>query len=104
MQLLVKNLSDYQSLKYGTFKTQNLLFNPNDAIKEVVKTYSIDSKMINASIIYHSSEKDHLNEVMTDGERAIQVLENVIRHSVRLSKQRMNIEIDCWTDIEDLEG
>ena len=50
MQLLVKNLSDYQSLKYDTFVTQEKVFNPNDAIKEVVKMHSIESRISQVSI------------------------------------------------------
>ena len=100
----MRNLSDYQHLKYDTFATQEKVFDPTDAIKEVVKTHSIESSINNISIKYNTDERDRPVEVITDAERIIQVLQNVVRQTVRLSKYQTQIEIDCWTEIREIEG
>ena len=45
-----------------------------------------------------------MDEVIADCERAMQVLQNVIRQALRLATKDSKIELDCWVEQQTLEG
>ena len=50
------------------------------------------------------SEHLTMDEVIADCERAMQVLQNVIRQALRLATKDSKIELDCWVEQQTLEG
>ena len=42
--------------------------------------------------------------VITDAERFLQVLQNVVLMAINLASRGSKIEIDCWTEILKIEG
>ena len=42
--------------------------------------------------------------MITDADRVLQVLQNVVLMAIHLANKGSKIEIDCWTEILKIEG
>jgi len=97
------NLIAYQHLKYDGFLTQEVIFKPSEIIKDIIAFHQADVRQSGIDIVY-LSEPHKMDEVIADCERAMQVLQNVIRQAQRLAKKGSKIELDCWVEQQTLEG
>ena len=101
MHLHVSNLSDFKLLKYGAFVANDKVIDCVDTIKDLIKSYMFEAKLYGVDLNFKMRENSTgPSAVITDKERVLQVLQNVIRYAFRSSKRNTAIELEYWTEIQ----
>ena len=105
MQLLVTNLTSFQHIKYGKFVVQEKLFEAKEAILEIIAILVAQAKLKSVSLCFDDTEIESKPlTVITDADKVIQVLQNVILMAIHFASKESKIEIDSWTEHLQIEG
>ena len=105
MQLLITNLTSFQHLKYGRVVVQEKFFEAKEVIMEIIEILDAQAKLKGVKLCFSGTEiESEALEVITDAEKVIQVLQNVILMAIHFASKESNIEIDCWTERVKIEG
>ena len=64
----------------------------------------MNAKQKNIQIVYNNHRKSQTTELIADEKRAMQVLHNLIRQAQILAFNDSQIEIDCWSDLNNVNG
>ena len=105
MQLLVTNLTSFQHLKYGKVVVQEKLFEAKEAIMEIIAILVAQAKLKGVALCFSDTEiESETLGVITDADKVIQVLQNVILMAIHFASKESEIEIDCWTERLKIEG
>ena len=92
MQLLVMNLTDYQNSKNNLLVLNEKHFVVFNIISEIVEIHEIDAKQKKVAIKYERSISDE-QEILIDGERVSQILQNIIRRVLDLASSDSKVVI-----------
>ena len=92
MQLLVMNLTDYQNSKNNLLVLNEKHFVVFNIISEIVEIHEIDAKQKKVVIKYERSISDE-QEILIDGERVSQILQNIIRRVLDLASSDSKVVI-----------
>ena len=94
MQLLVMNLTDYQNSKNNLLVLNEKHFVVFNIISEIVEIHEIDAKQKKVAIKYERSISDE-QEILIDGERVSQILQNIIRRVLDLASSDSKVVISA---------
>ena len=94
MQLLVMNLTDYQSSKNDLLTLDEKHFVVLNIIGDIVEIHDIEARQKNVTIKYEKGIDDE-HEILIDGERVSQILQNIIRRVLDLASSESKIVISA---------
>ena len=83
--MLVQGLSDYQLLKYEMFKPLHSKVNVSLAVDEIAEVHSVDARHHDVTLMQNRHKTDKQIQVMTDVERMMLVLTNVINKAISMA-------------------
>ena len=94
MQLLVMNLTDYQSSQNNLLVLNEKHFVVMDILTHIIEIHDIEAKQNKVTIIYEKGIDDE-HEIVIDGERVTQILQNIIRRVLDLVTMKSKIVISA---------
>ena len=94
MQLLVMNLTDYQSSQNNLLVLNEKHFVVMDILTDIIEIHDIEAKQNKVTISYERGIDDE-HEIVIDGERVTQILQNIIRRVLDLVTMKSKIVISA---------
>ena len=87
-------------------EVQEKYFDAKETITEIIAILVVQARLKSVSLCFSDIENDESERltVITDADRVVQVLQNVVLMAIHLASRGSKIEIDCWTEILKIEG
>ena len=72
---------------------------------EIIAILVVQARLKSVKLCFSDVENESETlTVITDADRVLQVLQNVVLMAIHLANRGSKIEIDCWTEIVKIEG
>ena len=72
---------------------------------EIIAILVVQARLKSVKLCFSDVENESETlTVITDADRVLQVLQNVVLMAIHLANRGNKIEIDCWTEIVKIEG